>query len=104
MIRRPPRSTLFPYTTLFRSLYRAITLAALDNLGAEGRGKGEEWSAQHVVALAEELPVRLVLVDEVFRPEGAGVDVEQGIRSERVTHRVSGLAPSPEARPSGDGR
>src|SRR3712207_8381199 len=25
MIRRPPRSTLFPYTTLFRSYYRAIT-------------------------------------------------------------------------------
>src|SRR5256885_5634030 len=24
MIRRPPRSTLFPYTTLFRSLYRPI--------------------------------------------------------------------------------
>src|SRR2546426_7248305 len=24
MIRRPPRSTLFPYTTLFRSLLRAI--------------------------------------------------------------------------------
>src|SRR5260221_8746093 len=23
MIRRPPRSTLFPYTTLFRSLYRS---------------------------------------------------------------------------------
>src|SRR2546430_10326311 len=23
MIRRPPRSTLFPYTTLFRSLFRA---------------------------------------------------------------------------------
>src|SRR3712207_1201869 len=23
MIRRPPRSTLFPYTTLFRSIYRA---------------------------------------------------------------------------------
>src|SRR5438128_9467291 len=26
MIRRPPRSTLFPYTTLFRSLRRAATL------------------------------------------------------------------------------
>src|SRR2546422_6352601 len=26
MIRRPPRSTLFPYTTLFRSLDRARTL------------------------------------------------------------------------------
>src|SRR5438093_5542215 len=24
MIRRPPRSTLFPYTTLFRSLYQAM--------------------------------------------------------------------------------
>src|SRR2546426_1412764 len=30
MIRRPPRSTLFPYTTLFRSLYEQ------ERLGAEG--------------------------------------------------------------------
>src|SRR3712207_8136866 len=30
MIRRPPRSTLFPYTTLFRSL----TVAAFDEMGA----------------------------------------------------------------------
>src|SRR2546429_7473791 len=28
MIRRPPRSTLFPYTTLFRSQLRAILRAA----------------------------------------------------------------------------
>src|SRR5258708_16342518 len=27
MIRRPPRSTLFPYTTLFRSPARALSLA-----------------------------------------------------------------------------
>src|SRR5690349_23652635 len=27
MIRRPPRSTLFPYTTLFRSLEAAVLLA-----------------------------------------------------------------------------
>src|SRR3712207_7442072 len=27
MIRRPPRSTLFPYTTLFRSLAAAVELA-----------------------------------------------------------------------------
>src|SRR3712207_7592663 len=25
MIRRPPRSTLFPYTTLFRSVYMPVT-------------------------------------------------------------------------------
>src|SRR2546426_3795975 len=28
MIRRPPRSTLFPYTTLFRSLIRFVTRRA----------------------------------------------------------------------------
>src|SRR2546430_7120875 len=30
MIRRPPRSTLFPYTTLFRSLVRAAIAAGAD--------------------------------------------------------------------------
>src|SRR2546430_13073179 len=29
MIRRPPRSTLFPYTTLFRSLILALALLAV---------------------------------------------------------------------------
>src|SRR5256885_11917546 len=29
MIRRPPRSTLFPYTTLFRSVYNAGDLALI---------------------------------------------------------------------------
>src|SRR3712207_6989965 len=32
MIRRPPRSTLFPYTTLFRSLRRAAQLEPLERL------------------------------------------------------------------------
>src|SRR2546429_2811910 len=31
MIRRPPRSTLFPYTTLFRSYLAAFTAALLNN-------------------------------------------------------------------------
>src|SRR3712207_8536733 len=30
MIRRPPRSTLFPYTTLFRSWLRVAVIHALD--------------------------------------------------------------------------
>src|SRR5688572_31733671 len=33
MIRRPPRSTLFPYTTLFRSGYAHLTLLAESNEG-----------------------------------------------------------------------
>jgi len=80
------------------ALYRAITLAVLDNIGERGAGSGSPWSAQQIVALAEGLPVRLVLVDDVFRPEVAGVDVAQAIRSERVTQRVSELAAIPEVR------
>src|SRR2546428_9433451 len=37
MIRRPPRSTLFPYTTLFRSL--ADGIARLVALAAKGRNE-----------------------------------------------------------------
>src|SRR5258708_15174134 len=36
MIRRPPRSTLFPYTTLFRSLLLAVGGAALLGAGVGG--------------------------------------------------------------------
>src|SRR3712207_8742466 len=39
MIRRPPRSTLFPYTTLFRSCDCGVQLrSALRTVAAEGRG------------------------------------------------------------------
>src|ERR1039457_2500795 len=36
MMRRPPRSTLFPYTTLFRSVMKANNLDALLFPGANG--------------------------------------------------------------------
>src|SRR2546426_6743833 len=46
MIRRPPRSTLFPYTTLFRSLARtsrgAPGAARAPCCGGRGRGAGPE--------------------------------------------------------------
>src|SRR3712207_8684693 len=38
MIRRPPRSTLFPYTTLFRSKTHKIPSIAKDQLEAGARG------------------------------------------------------------------
>src|SRR5882762_152604 len=85
------------------ALYRALTLAALEE-GAGGRGRagagegGEGWSAPRILALAESLPVRLVRVGEVFRPEVAGVDVEEAIRSERVTRYVSTIAAIPDVR------
>jgi len=80
------------------ALYRAMTLAALDNLGEEGGGKGEGWSAQRIVALARELPIALALVGREFTPTVAGVDVEEAVRSARVTARVSAVAALPEVR------
>src|SRR3712207_8582571 len=35
MIRRPPRSTLFPYTTLFRSLLERLVVNETRSLGAD---------------------------------------------------------------------
>jgi cytidylate kinase len=83
------------------ALYRALTLAALDNLaeaGSPGLGTRGGWGAEQVIGLAEDLPVRLVLAGQVFRPEVAGVGVEHAIRSERVTARVSELAALPAVR------
>src|SRR2546428_10349548 len=50
MIRRPPRSTLFPYTTLFRSLIlgHELGIAAQQNVGAAAGhigGNGDRFLA-----------------------------------------------------------
>src|SRR5258707_13807065 len=45
MIRRPPRSTLFPYTTLFRSVERDVRKASDDEVVAVGGGARDELRA-----------------------------------------------------------
>src|SRR3712207_7734059 len=44
MIRRPPRSTLFPYTTLFRSL---LQLRVVEQRRAPLRARPDRWLAAH---------------------------------------------------------
>src|SRR3712207_8795982 len=60
MIRRPPRSTLFPYTTLFRSADGAFLLFHLDGAGrlvaASGIGIGNAVARD--IKLAEMLITR----------------------------------------------
>src|SRR3712207_7288588 len=47
MIRRPPRSTLFPYTTLFRSLFRPwLVLGGV----CFGLAVGTKWTALYPLA------------------------------------------------------
>src|SRR3712207_8556761 len=50
MIRRPPRSTLFPYTTLFRSVLDAAGLALERDLVADAQRLGDgEHEPRHRV-------------------------------------------------------
>src|SRR2546422_2688657 len=60
MIRRPPRSTLFPYTTLFRSRFRSTSHAAVGgpNLAPPGDGPIAEC-----IARAPGGPVHVLLSD-----------------------------------------
>src|SRR2546422_3178900 len=55
MIRRPPRSTLFPYTTLFRSL--CVSHFAVPNAGQDLR-QGLWHHLDELVALARRFPRR----------------------------------------------
>src|SRR5256886_13303983 len=55
MIRRPPRSTLFPYTTLFRSQHRLLraVIARFPAARLGARGWRSTWTnAQHVYGIA----------------------------------------------------
>src|SRR5471032_3544892 len=46
MIRRPPRSTLFPYTTLFRSCDRQQPVQPAGRAGPDGAGRADRKSTR----------------------------------------------------------
>src|SRR3712207_8061563 len=77
MIRRPPRSTLFPYTTLFRSAE-----AGFDAIW----GSGFELSASHAVPDASILPMGTHL--ETMRAIGEAQDAPVVARSEEHTSEL----------------
>src|SRR3712207_7197424 len=64
MIRRPPRSTLFPYTTLFRSLARLRELRPRDATGVGAvhlrDGQAEVDVVEEVEGLGAELELRVL--------------------------------------------
>src|SRR6266478_4414727 len=75
MIRRPPRSTLFPYTTLFRSRARLRHLlehGAL--LGGEALDRLDEVRDEVGAALVDVLDLRPLLVDELLAAHQLVVD------------------------------
>src|SRR3712207_7300921 len=62
MIRRPPRSTLFPYTTLFRSHAREA-VAHLGRRRADRDGPGDVGRAVRILAAAVDEIERIPLQD-----------------------------------------
>src|SRR3712207_8339222 len=78
MIRRPPRSTLFPYTTLFRSPSRAQSFPAPRTGGRPGSNFGSDEKTEN---RNQKLPSPLV-------GEGLGVRGAYNCRSEEHTSEL----------------
>src|SRR5687768_17996418 len=77
MIRRPPRSTLFPYTTLFRSqiLYGTLTAGHIVVVDVEGEGDEQKFTFR-----GEAKPSSV--------PDVPPVDLAGGPRSEEHTSEL----------------
>src|SRR3712207_8091733 len=77
MIRRPPRSTLFPYTTLFRSLH---------GVGAAGQGAGD-GAAGLDAAVGDDVHVPAAGLVEVVPPGGGRIG--DGAGQDRKSTRLN---------------
>src|SRR3712207_9084003 len=78
MIRRPPRSTLFPYTTLFRSLAEVRATGMSDDTvviftSDNGEAEGEHGRYGKRTAYDHDVRVPFVVVGPGF-PEGLAVE------------------------------
>src|SRR3712207_9546651 len=79
MIRRPPRSTLFPYTTLFRSpAGREQDEPPAERLELGSVEAGDEVQGRREVQVVAELPV-----EPLLEPEGAA-HRDRGLEQVRV--------------------
>src|SRR5256886_12488731 len=92
MIRRPPRSTLFPYTTLFGSLADSQPVARLIEiaLGRPGVGVIGHWMVQELFRrsnLYDELMNALVSSDPATR-----ADLDQDRKSTRLNSSHSQIS------------
>src|SRR5256885_6762295 len=99
MIRRPPRSTLFPYTTLFRSpIDEAASELERARLQLEGRQiELRQRSEEHTSELQSpcNLVCRLLLEKKKDRaPSSARRDQRHGIRAPATCARYLGRAGS----------
>src|SRR2546430_9013047 len=101
MIRRPPRSTLFPYTTLFRSRFARRTdrnwrrLSHPGNYGAERRGfkgSGEDRKSTRLNSSHSQISYAVFCLKKKKRNQLRGIAAEpreDGIAMKDVLHHIS---------------
>src|SRR5258708_26869116 len=76
MIRRPPRSTLFPYTTLFRSNFPLDALVRLSQV----KPRAQQLSVRPPVWNAPSVTARILAqnhLDSLIEPLGLNRDIQQ---------------------------
>src|SRR5256885_3308530 len=78
MIRRPPRSTLFPYTTLFRSQI----------WGLVGVQKEAAFASARVIVVVEQIVDETVIRSDPNRTAIPGMIVDAVVRSEEHTSEL----------------
>src|SRR5260370_42060210 len=109
MIRRPPRSTLFPYTTLFRSL----AAGRHDGRGGAGaRGEGDREGPAEGDLEDGDLDDSLVLRRPDLRNGRDRCGADRALlyghavahRRDRAARERRGVAPPPQARPHDERR
>src|SRR5882724_2506601 len=94
MIRRPPRSTLFPYTTLFRSTWKLSWTACCANTTCRRMSAGRRWRTARRFARSEEHTSELqslrhlvcrLLLEKKNKPSGMkiGVDLKENRKIDR---------------------
>src|SRR2546426_251175 len=102
MIRRPPRSTLFPYTTLFRSDVRRHYNVFYDDGGSIGRRyRRQDRSEEHTSELQSpcNLVCRLLLEKKKSRTPGSNTSAgDGGLETPRAiwSYRLNREARSPQ--------
>src|SRR2546425_11029251 len=77
MIRRPPRSTLFPYTTLFRSQRELCAVAALTALHRPNEVRAHIHAALNVGATRQEV-AEVIFQMVTYGGMPVGVDAVEG--------------------------
>src|SRR5438045_5508111 len=100
MIRRPRRSTLFPYTTLFRSVERILHEGAVDGRAAAVAEVGAERSEEHTSELQSlrHLVCRLLLEKKKTKILYSRVlrRSTQTNFAERILRNIAGTHPQPK--------